>query len=83
MTAPAGENLHAAFEGWKRQRERAPGTLIEYERAIKLFTELHGDTPIVQIKRVHARQFREALQDVPVPSKRTGKLRIATFFLRL
>jgi hypothetical protein len=28
-----------------------------------MFTELHGNLPLVQIKRGHARQFREALQD--------------------
>lgn len=33
---------------------------------------MHGDLPVVQIKRSHARQFREALQDVPYT--RTGKL---------
>ena len=57
--------MFAGFEGWKRQRDRAPGTLAEYERAIKVFTELHGPLPLLQIKRSHARQFREALQDVP------------------
>ena len=41
--AGTGENLSAAFEAWKRQAPRAPGTLSEYERAIKTFTELHGD----------------------------------------
>ena len=69
---PGGETLTAAFEGWKRQRERAPGTVTEYERAIRLFVELHGDLPIVQIRKSHARLFREALQDVP--QRRTGKL---------
>jgi hypothetical protein len=67
-----GATLIAAFEGWKRQRDRAPGTLAEYERAIKVFTELHGPLPLLQIKRSHARQFREALQDVP--ARRSGKL---------
>ena len=67
-----GETLQAAYEGWKRQRERPLRTLTEYERAIRLFVELHGDLPIVQIKKSHARQFREALQDMP--RKRTGKL---------
>lgn len=67
-----GDTLSAAFAGWKRQRDRAPGTLTEYERAIKLFTELHGDIPVVQIARTHARQFREALQEVP--ARRSGKL---------
>jgi integrase len=69
---PGGETLTAAFEGWKRQRERALGTLTEYERAIRLFVELHGDLPVVQIRKSHARLFREALQDVP--QRRTGKL---------
>jgi integrase len=71
-----GDTLIAALEGWKRQRQRAPGTLTEYERAIELFTELHGDIHIIQIKRTHARQFREALQDVP--ARRSGKLLGAT-----
>jgi integrase len=71
-----GATLTAAFEGWKRQRDRAPGTLAEYERAIKVFTELHGPLPLLQIKRGHARQFREALQEVP--ARRSGKLLNAT-----
>jgi integrase len=70
--SPSGETLKAAFEGWKRDRERSPRTLIDYERATKLFTELHGDISIANIRRVQARQFREALKDVPL--KRTGKL---------
>ena len=72
-TSPAtGETLKAALDGWKRQRERPPATVTEYERAISLFVELHGDLPVVQIKRSHARHFREALQDVP--RTRAGKL---------
>ena len=34
------------------------GTLAEYERAIRLFTELHGDLPVSEIRRRHAREFR-------------------------
>ena len=70
--AATGETLSAALEGWKRQRERSPGTVTEYARAIKLFTELLGDLPVAQIRRNHARTFREALQDVP--RKRSGNL---------
>jgi integrase len=70
--APESDTLRAAFGGWQKARKPSSGTLAEYERAIKLFTELHGDMPVVNIKRSHARQFREALQDVP--RKRTGKL---------
>lgn len=46
--------------------------MTEYERAVQLFTELFGDLPVAQIKRNHARQFREALRNVP--RTRTGKL---------
>jgi hypothetical protein len=68
----SGETLRAAFEGWRKGKIRPKGTLHEYERAITLFIELHGDLPIAQIRRSHARQFREALQEVP--RRRTGKL---------
>ena len=37
-----------------------------------MFTELHDNLLLMQIKRSHARQFREALQDVP--GRRNGKL---------
>jgi integrase len=60
-----GETLRAAFQGWKRERRPSPRTLTEYERAISLFVDLHGDLPVVQIKRSHARTFRDALQQVP------------------
>lgn len=68
----SGETLKAAFEGWKRDREHSPRTLLDYGRAINLFVELHDDMPVAQIRRIHARQFREALQEMP--QKRTGKL---------
>jgi integrase len=75
-SGPTGETLAAAFVGWKRQTEPAPGTLTEYERAIRLFVELHGDLPVSQIRKSHVRHFREALQ--AVPRRRIGKLLSAT-----
>jgi hypothetical protein len=57
--------LKEALAGWQRERDPQAGVFAEYERAIRLFSELHGDLPIAQIKRSHARQFREALQDMP------------------
>jgi integrase len=57
--------LKDALAGWQKERDPQPGVFAEYERAIRLFSELHGDLPIAQIKRSHARQFREALQDMP------------------
>jgi hypothetical protein len=71
--APTGAgSLSAAFAGWQRERERPATTVAESERAVRLFTELHGDMAISAIRRSHAHQFREALQDVP--RHRPGKL---------
>jgi integrase len=63
--AVTGDTLHEALEGWKKERNPSRGVLAEYERAIRLFGELHGELPVAQIKRTHARSFREALQDLP------------------
>jgi len=60
--------LRTAFAGWKKERERAQKTVAEYERAMHLFIELHGDLPIANIAKRHALQFREGLQDLP-PSR--------------
>ena len=58
-----------AFEGWKKERERPDGTVHEYGRAITMFVQLHGNIPLLDIKRSHARTFREALQLVPKSRK--------------
>jgi integrase len=62
---PAGDGLRAAFEGWKKAKTRPQRTVDEYGRSLELFIQLHGDVPILQMKRRHAREFREALQEVP------------------
>ena len=73
LSAPdAGGTLRAAFEGWEKERERPTGSISEYRRAVELFIQLHGDLAVTAIKKSHARQYREALQDVP--RKRTGSL---------
>jgi hypothetical protein len=69
--AVTGDTITAAFAGWQKARSPAPGTLAEYGWAIKLFVELHGDMPISGIKRRHARQFVEGLQDAE--GVRSGK----------
>jgi hypothetical protein len=76
QSTAGSEVLSRAFAGWQKARNPAPGTLAEYDRAIRLFTELHGDLQISEIKKRHARQFIEALQDVP--RHRTGRLLKAT-----
>ncbi|HML07368.1 MAG TPA: site-specific integrase [Xanthobacteraceae bacterium] len=62
---PATGTLQDALVGWQKERSPSSGVLVEYQRAVRLFSELHGDVPIAQIKRSHARTFREALQDLP------------------
>jgi integrase len=71
-----GETLRAAYEGWKKTRRRPENTLREFSYAIDRFIELHGDMLIAKITRGHVRQFREALQMIPV--RRSGDLRAAT-----
>lgn len=73
-----GTTLTAAFEGWKRDGTHSPRTLQDFEHAIKLFVQLHGDFLVGQIRKSHAREYRDALRDVPVKRFRTGKLRNAT-----
>jgi integrase len=68
----SGGTLRSAFAGWEKDRRPAPRTLLDYRRAVDLFVQLHGDLPVRQLKRSHARAFIEALQDTP--RKRTGKL---------
>jgi integrase len=57
-------------------QQRTPATLREFEYAVRLFVELHGDTPITDIRRRHVREFREAMQSIPV--RRSGPLLKAT-----
>ena len=65
--------LRDALASWQKARSPSQGYFAEFERATRLFTELHGDLPVAQIKRSHARQFREALQEMP--RHRSGALR--------
>ena len=65
ITAAPGGTLSEALVGWQKERAPSSGVMAEYQRALRLFSELHGNLPIVQIKRPHARKFREELQDIP------------------
>jgi hypothetical protein len=71
-TPAAGGTLLDAFAGWKLARSPTAGSLSEYERAVDLFIQLHGDLALTAIMKSHAREFREALQRVP--RIRKGKL---------
>lgn len=69
-----GGTLRDALEGWKKVRQRPEDGVHEYSRSVEMFTQLHGDLRVADIKRSHARTFREALQSVPVPRLRKGPL---------
>ena len=71
-----GGTLRAALEGWKKTKVRGVGTVSEFDRAVSLFEELHGNIPVAGITRAHVRQYREALQAIPV--RRSGHLRNAS-----
>jgi integrase len=75
LNADKGGSLRDALSGWEKERVRPAGTVHEYKRAVELFIQMHGDLPVVEIKRSQAREFREALQ--MVPSVRAGKLKEA------
>src|SRR5262245_53033180 len=70
-----GGTLTAALEGWKKAKQRGPMITSEFDNAIRRFVELHGDLRLVEIKRNHVREYREALQSIPV--RRAGALRQA------
>src|SRR6516165_11180380 len=42
QNAPATGTLSEALIGWQKERSPSPGVLAEYERATRLFSELHG-----------------------------------------
>jgi integrase len=75
-TEVSGGSLRDAFAGWNKERSRPNGTVHEYKRAVEMFVQLHGDIPVAAIKKSYARQYREALQDVP--QRRTGDLQKAS-----
>ncbi|KJC55494.1 hypothetical protein UB31_00505 [Bradyrhizobium sp. LTSP849] len=65
VTLSASGTLREAFEGWKKERDRPEGTVHEYGRAVEMFVQLHGNLAVLELRRSHARAYREALQLVP------------------
>lgn len=64
------KNLQYAFEAWKSVRTPSVPSITEWERAMRLFTEFHGDMPLQQITKQHVKQFREAIRKIPTRLKR-------------
>ena len=54
-----------AFEDWVRLGKPAGRTKTEAKTALRQFTEMHGDLPVLSIKKAHARTFRDALAKLP------------------
>lgn len=67
-----GATLREALEGWKKERDRPEDTVGEYSRAVEMFIQLHGNIQVADIKRSHARVFRDELR--LVPKTRSGTL---------
>lgn len=49
----------------RREGTRASSTAVGYEHALDRWEQLHGDIPVADIRKAHALQFRQALQEVP------------------
>jgi len=64
-SSASGATLQEALDDWKRERERPEDTVSEYTRAVEMFIQLHGNIPVADIKRSHARAYREELRLVP------------------
>jgi hypothetical protein len=60
-----GGTLRDALEGWKRHRTRPKRTVDEFGRSVEMFVQLHGNMPVAAIRKKHALEYRNALQDVP------------------
>jgi integrase len=75
-TVTRGGTIRDAFKGWEKHRVRPLGTVHEYSRSVELFVQMHGDIPVADIKKRHVREFRSALQQMPL--RRAGTLRKAT-----
>ena len=75
-TSGDSDTLSAALDGWKKARQATATTTREFDHAVRRFLELHGDPWIRDINRRHVREFREALQAIPL--RRSGFLRTAS-----
>ncbi|MCC5858641.1 MAG: site-specific integrase [Ectothiorhodospiraceae bacterium] len=64
------------FEAWRKEKQPEAKTAVEFERAVRRFTELHGDVAPGEIDKAMVRQFKEALLECPAVL--SGDLRQAT-----
>lgn len=65
------KTLQYAYDAWKSVRNPSIQSATEWGRAVRLFTEFHGDIALQQITKQHVKEFREAIRKVPTRLKRT------------
>jgi hypothetical protein len=61
--AQGDANTPNCLRGWKREGTRA-STADGYKHALDLWEQLHGDIPVADIRKQHAREYRQAPQEV-------------------
>lgn len=70
-----GESISAIYRSWKTERRPSSKLTSEWDKAIRRFTELHGDLPIKSVTRRHVSGFKDALLKLPArPSAALRKL---------
>jgi hypothetical protein len=76
-TASSDHTLTQAYERWRSLMKPAEHTANDYRVQVVRFVALHGDLAVVDIKRSHIRQFRDALElfprNVPPSKSPSGK----------
>ena len=71
-----GMDLMSMFEGWLAERNPPTKTVLDFSTAIRRFTELHKNLPVLQITKSHVRAYKDALSRVPRSC--SGKMRKMT-----
>ncbi|HEV7255414.1 MAG TPA: site-specific integrase [Mesorhizobium sp.] len=88
IAASPRDTLSGALHRWstgggKAARKPRENSIAEAERAVQQFIELHGDLELQAITKAHARQFRDALAQVPKALPRAiAKLRLPEILKR-
>lgn len=59
------KTLDYAYEAWKSVRNPSIQSATEWKRAVRLFTEYHGDMDLGHITKQHVKEFREAIRLIP------------------
>jgi len=61
VAARDGMDLMSMFQGWLTERNPPIKTVLDFSTAIRRFTELHGNLPVLQITKSHVRAYKDAV----------------------